>query len=108
MAFSISFGPSTKPPLAGLRVQDFADDPVEEALFQRPTAIAADGAGNPYVADQAGNRVRLIALGTRQVSTLASSGEEFDLVAPAGLAIGPGGVICVSDSFNQVIRAVVR
>lgn len=98
-----------------MRVQGFADGPGPSARFRRPTALAIDPAGNLYVADQAGNRIRKVAAGTRDVTTIAGTGsggyadDPQGLVAkfnnPSGVAVS-GGTLFVFDSGNQVLRRI--
>jgi DNA-binding beta-propeller fold protein YncE len=100
----------------GLRAQGFGDGAAERARFNRPTALAIDGDGNVFVADQAGNRIRKIEAGTRVVSTVAGTGAASWQDAPRGtdakfnnpsaIAIGAGGELYVLDGGNQRIRRI--
>ncbi len=86
------------------------------AVFNHPSALAVDSAGNIYVADQFNNRVRKIDLeGT--ISTVAGTGFQFPLgdgglavnatlYGPTGLAIAPDGSLIISDTINYRIRKV--
>lgn len=76
------------------------DGAATEARFNDPAALAADAAGNLYVADSRNHEIRKISA-DGSVSTISTSGPAFD--TPSGLAISPQGVI-VSDSANHVIR----
>jgi NHL repeat len=87
-----------------------------------PTALAYDMRGNLFVADQAAQRIRLIAGG--RVTTIAGSGSDIAggqhvaggyrdgdaLVArfnePAGVAVAADGTIFVADLANHCIRTV--
>jgi len=125
-AFAVSF--STSPhtgsvaTLAGSGLPGYGDGPLETASFMMPTALAYDARGNLYVADQAAQRIRLIADG--HVTTLAGSGSDVaagqhvaggyrdgDALAarfnePAGVAIAADGTVYVADLMNHCIRTV--
>ena len=87
-----------------------------EARFSGTSSLAADGAGNLYVADTGNNRIRRIdASGI--VTTVAGTGDlgfdgdegpailaSFD--SPSGLAVDAQGNLYVSDTGNQRIRRV--
>jgi hypothetical protein len=59
--------------LAGSGTAAFADGAGALAAFNTPSAVAADAAGNLYVADTLNHRVRKIVISTRLVSTVAGS-----------------------------------
>ena len=64
-----------------------------------PVAIAVDGSGNMYVADQGMNIIRKVSSdGVDSVLTNA--------VAPMGVAVDRAGNLYVSDSGNQTIRRI--
>lgn len=102
--------------LAGLagQVNSF-DGTANEARFNRPQAVAADGAGNVCVADTGNHTIRFVtAAGT--VSTLAglagypgsvdgtNSKARFD--RPAGVARDAAGNLFVTDCLNHTIRRI--
>jgi sugar lactone lactonase YvrE len=100
---------------AGRGVAGYADGPADHAEFDHPTGVAVDAAGNVYVADAHNNRVRVIAAGTRIVSTLAGTGvagfadgpsrsAAFD--DPLGIAVDASGDVYVADSLNARIRVI--
>jgi hypothetical protein len=87
------------------------------AQFSNPTGVAADTAGNVYVADQNNNLIRkLTPLGTNwTVTTLAggaagsadgtNGGARFS--GPTGLAATGSGTLYVADQYNQTIRQII-
>lgn len=88
-----------------------------KAALNEPAALALDGRGGLYVADQSNNRVRRIDLATGIIVTVAGTGEagytgdgmpavEASLAGPSGLACGEDGTLYVADTFNGRIRAV--
>lgn len=81
----------------------FADGVGASALFNNPSGLAADLAGNIYVADMNNNAVRKLDVANR-VTTVASGSTVFR--RPAALALGDDGVIYVGDSGNNSIRAI--
>lgn len=103
--------------VAGARSRaGFGDGPGHLARFNRPTALAVDGEGNLYVADQANSRIRRVRAGTYEVETLAGSGAfgsadaavgaEASFNNPTALALGSNGVLYVVDAGNHLIRRV--
>jgi sugar lactone lactonase YvrE len=100
--------------LAGSGQPGFADGAATQAAFQYPYAVAADAAGNLYVADYRNHRIRKVAAdGT--VSTLAGSGTagyaegqgaEAQFSSPRGLTIDADGNLYVVDTGNARIRRV--
>lgn len=95
----------------------YADGTAIMARFGSPFGIAADGAGNVYVADSKNDAIRRISR-AGFVSTLAglaghnSSGYEDGPVStarfwgPAGVAVDAQGNVYVADQFNSTIRKV--
>jgi len=106
----------------------FAGDggPVEEALFNLPSAIVLAPDGSLYVLDQLNQRVRKVSPGPdHTVSTVAGTGEagfagdggpppaarlhfeSDDGANPSGaLALGADGSLYIADSLNHRIRRV--
>jgi sugar lactone lactonase YvrE len=64
-----------------------------------PVAIAVDGSGNVYVADQGMNIIR-------KVSPYGSASVLTSAAAPMGIAVDTAGNLYVSDSGNQTIRKI--
>lgn len=87
------------------------------ALFNMPTALALDGAGNLYVSDSGNNTIRKIVIATKAVTTLVGTagavgstdgtGAAASFSSPQGLAVDALGNLYVSDSLNHTIRKVV-
>ena len=104
--------------LAGTGRRGFSGDggPAAEARLEFPTDVAADAAGNVYVADLFNQRVRRIdAAGV--ITTLAGTGErgfsgdegpasEAQLFRPWGVATDAAGNVYVSDSRNHRVRRI--
>jgi uncharacterized repeat protein (TIGR03803 family) len=84
------------------------------AQFNSPTAIAYDGKGNLYVADNNNNEIRKIVVATGVVTTFAGSaasgaadgiGTAATFYYPQGLAYGNGNLY-VADYGNNRIRQI--
>jgi trimeric autotransporter adhesin len=104
--------------IAGTGVQGFSGDggPALAAQFDGPRALAGDGAGNLYVADDNNNRVRRIDP-SGIVSTLAGTGtaafsgdggpaRAAELNHPRGVAVDSRGNVFIADSMSHRIRMV--
>jgi uncharacterized protein (TIGR03437 family) len=89
--------------------------PATSALLYTPVGIALDSAGNLYIADAAGNRIRKISNG--MITTVAGSGTpsfggdngpatSAELNQPAGVAVDSAGDIYIADTLNDRIREV--
>lgn len=92
----------------------FADGMGTTALFNAPTAVVLDAAGNTLVADTNNHAIRRISA-NGVVTTLAGSGaagfadgngNAATFNAPGGLAVDGSGNIYVADSQNNAIRKI--
>jgi sugar lactone lactonase YvrE len=93
------------------------DGPGAQARFGMPIGMGVDVAGNLYVADAGNNTIRRIS-NAGNVSTLAGlsafaaageqdgTGHAARFFEPAGVAVGPGNTIYVSDSGNHTVRKI--
>ena len=104
--------------VAGTTTAGFGGDGSSGAAvhFDTPLAVAEAPSGVLYVADTQNNRVRQIDTSGR-VTTIAGTGVAgssgdggpavaAELSAPAGVALGFGGVVYVADSGNDRVRAI--
>lgn len=101
--------------LAGTGNQGSINGPGNLATFNGPTSVTVDGHGNLYVADDNNNQIRMIALSTAIVTTIAGSdstglqdgtGADAYFFAPSGVAADAQGNVYVADAGNNVIRKV--
>ena len=100
--------------LAGSGVGGSVDGEGAAASFYNPSGVAADAAGNVYVADYGNNKIRKISP-TGEVSTLAGTGEpgsadgegsEASFYLPTGVAVDAIGNVYVADYENRSIRKI--
>ncbi|MBD0316029.1 MAG: hypothetical protein ICV75_04985, partial [Nitrospiraceae bacterium] len=104
--------------LAGTGQPRFSGDggPADQAALNEPVALALDGGGRLFIADQSNHRVRLVDLSTGIISTIAGTGSatydgdevpatSASLAGPSGLNLRDG-VLYIADTFNSRIRAV--
>ncbi len=99
---------------AGNGTMSFADGNATDASFSNLMGLAADSAGNIYVADSRNNRIRKISSdGT--VTTIAGSGKDgstdgkgasASFFFPVAVAAGANGNVYVADTHNSLIRKI--
>jgi sugar lactone lactonase YvrE len=118
-----AFGQST----VGYTIQTFAGNgtpgysgdggPATSAEVNDPFAVAADAAGNLYIADYGNNRIRKVSGGV--ITTVAGNGTQgysgdngaatsAELNYPIGVAVDSAGNLYIADAFNQCIRKVSK
>ena len=72
--------------------------------LSQPLSVAADGAGNIYIADRGNNAIKEWVAASNTVTTLVASG----LSSPFGVAVDDGGNVYVTDSNNNAIKELPR
>jgi len=96
-------------------VGGYADGPAAQARFRLPNGVAADSAGNVYVADTGNDVIRKIApdgLVSTVAGTAGASGDTDEIgsqarfQAPFGVAVDRLGNVYVADTVNNTIRKV--
>jgi sugar lactone lactonase YvrE len=101
--------------LAGSSTSGPADGTGTLAQFNTPRGVAADGAGNLYVADTYNHRIRKIVIATGLVTTLAGNTSGYTdgtgtaalFNDPMGVAVDGAGNLYVADADNHNIRKIV-
>ena len=105
--------------VAGNGTQGYSGDggPATSAAIYGPPGVAADSAGNIYIADANNDAIRKVTVSTGIITTVAgnhSDGFSGDggpatnasLATPAGVAVDGNGNIYIADKFNNRIRVV--
>jgi sugar lactone lactonase YvrE len=110
--------------VAGTGAFGFGGDggPAAGAQLGAPLGIALDAAGNVFIADTYNHRIRRLAAGTAQITTVAGSGPTglrqggfagdggpatgARLNSPAGVALDASGNLFVADTGNSRVRRV--
>ncbi len=103
--------------IAGTGQAKFYGDhgPAVKAALNEPVALALDGRGPLYLADQSNNRIRKLDLTSGVMMTVAGTGEsgyngdgapgpETSLAGPSGLAVDHEGNLYIADTFSGRIR----
>lgn len=101
----------------GIGGPGYVDAPGASARFFGPSRVAADNAGNLFVADQSNHVIRKIELNTGAVTTIAGlagmpgGGDGVGTAArfyyPSGLAVDTAGNLYVGDSGNARLCKIV-
>jgi sugar lactone lactonase YvrE len=104
--------------LAGTGVAGFSGDTGQATAAQLniPYGVAADAAGNVYIADRNNHRVRKVSP-TGVITTLAGTGvagfsgdtgqaSAAQLDSPNGVAVDAAGNVYIADTFNSRVRKV--
>jgi len=104
--------------LVGTGQPRFSGDqgPASQASLNEPAALALDGQGNLYIADQGNHRVRVVDLEANIIRTVAGTGmatydgdgkpaSSASLSSPSGLAID-GERLYIADTFNGRVRCM--
>lgn len=101
--------------VAGSGAQGYAGDGVSggagNADLYHPNAVAIDGSGNVYIADEYNCVVRKVDT-TNTITTIAGTAGQCnntgnDLNYPAGVAVDGSGNLYIGDQYNCVVRRVV-
>lgn len=105
--------------IAGSGTAGFSGDgsAATSAQLNNPSAIAIDGSGNVFIADQYNQRIRKITASTGNISTIAGTGTysysgdggaatSATFQNPTGIEIDASGNIYIADLFNHVIRKI--
>jgi sugar lactone lactonase YvrE len=91
--------------------------PATSASLRSPNGIALDSAGNLYISEANGNRVRKVSAATKTIVTIAGNGTSgflgdggaataAQLNGPYGLKVDAAGTIYIADRGNNRIRVV--
>ena len=95
-----------------------ADGPGGSAQFGYPTGVAADSAGNVYVADYGNGTIRMLTQTATNwvVSTIAGLAENYGSAdgtnsdarfeSPIGITVDTNGIVYVVDQDNNTIRKI--
>ncbi len=91
--------------------------PATSASLRNPSGVAVDNAGNLYIADREGNRIRRVDAATQVITTVAGNGmpafagdngppASASLQLPAAVALDSLGNLFIADTGNHRIRKV--
>jgi len=87
------------------------------AQLNSPIAVAVDGSGNLFIADQLNQRIRRVDAKTQVITTVAGNGTAgfnndgvlattAELNGPSGVAVDGSGNLFIADTINNRIRRV--
>jgi sugar lactone lactonase YvrE len=107
--------------LAGTGTAGYGGDngPATAAQLSGPTAMAADGSGNLFIADAANNVIREVVKASGTIVTVAGTGTAgyggdngpataAQLANPKAVTVDVNGNLFIADAANNVIREVVH
>ncbi len=103
----------------GTSASDGDGGPAEAASLDRPVGVAADGAGNIFVSEASGHRVRRIDHGTMVISTVVGNGIsgstgdgglgiDATLAAPGPILVDDQGNLWIVETQSGVVRMVAK
>jgi len=109
---SVTYGATAS--FAGSGQLGWNDGSAATASFDRPKGVAADAAGNIYVADTYNNKIRKITpsgtvstLAGREIAGMADgSGSAASFNLPSAVAVDVAGNVYVADTNNHKIRKI--
>ncbi|MEY4243513.1 MAG: hypothetical protein RLZZ245_1098 [Verrucomicrobiota bacterium] len=76
------------------------------ATFNEPTGIAVDAAGNLYVTDYVGNKVRKITMTAGVAGAVTTLGGSATFSAPYGVDVDGAGHVYVTEHASHLIRMI--
>ena len=104
---------------AGTGIQGYSGDgaAATQAELESPTGVAADAAGNVYIADRQICAIREVDHASGSIAAVAGNGTcgylgdaglatSAELYFPAGVAVSMAGALYIADSSNNAIREV--
>ncbi|MFL6416039.1 MAG: hypothetical protein ACJ74Y_10280 [Bryobacteraceae bacterium] len=91
--------------------------PARSAKLTFPTAVTVSAAGDLYISETLGARVRIVSGSSQVINTIAGNGTagfsgdngpavNANLNYPSGIAVDGAGNLYIADRFNNVIREV--
>lgn len=105
--------------VAGTGTPGFSGDngPATSAELSGPVGVAANAAGDLFIADTGNNRIRRVFAGSGIIVTVAGSGTAgysgdqgfatlAELNSPQSVALDPAGRLFIADTANNVVRSV--
>src|SRR5204863_670012 len=104
--------------IAGAGLSGFAGDggPASAARLMSPSNVAADAAGNLYIADKGNNRTRKVSAdgmittvagtGTPGFGTVGAPAVQSRLSSPSGIAIDTKGTLYIADTNNSTVETI--